>query len=273
MTTHRGKIVVTLAALATLAGCGGAKSDHSAGMLTSQALSSSTTAPSPSSTPSTTSSASSASSAPSGAATSIGGASPSAATSAPGAASDGQGANGQGSDGQGANGKSAGKTGSGSSDSRYTGASVAVPKAAAVSISIPAIGLNHALTPGGLSGGVLSPPSGVIQQFTGYGRVSPGQAGISVLAGHVTWNGPDVFYRLPNVPVGSKVSIAYADGTHKDFVVTSKASVNKTQLQNDARVWGSSSSPVVALVTCDANSSWMSAQHHANNYVVWARPV
>lgn len=268
MTPHRGKIVVTLAALAALAGCGGSKSDSSSMLLMSQAPSSSSAAPSPTSA---TSSASSASSAPSGGATSTGGATPSEATSASGAASDGQGTTEQGTDG-----KSRGKNGTGSTgstDSGYTGASVAVPKATAVGISIPAIGLKHSLTRGGLTGGVLSPPSGVIQQFTGYGRVSPGQTGISVLAGHVTWNGPDVFYRLPSVPVGSKVSIAYADGTHKDFVVTSKASVDKMQLQNDARVWGGSSSPVIALVTCDSNSSWMNGQHHTNNYVVWARSV
>lgn len=148
-----------------------------------------------------------------------------------------------------------------------------MPKSTATNLSIPSIGLNHSISRGGLSGGVLSPPSGVVQQFVGYGRVSPGQPGISVLAGHVTYNGPDVFYSLANTPVGATVRISYADGTHKDFVVTSKASVPKTSLQNDARVWGGSSTPVVALVTCDSASSWVNAHHHANNFVVWARPA
>ncbi|MFK0647458.1 class F sortase [Dermacoccus sp. BD5] len=153
------------------------------------------------------------------------------------------------------------------------GASVAVPKSAAVNISIPSIGLDHSIVPGGLNGGVLNPPSGVIQQFTGYGRVTPGKPGISVLAGHVTYNGPDVFYKLSSAPVGGRVTISYADGTHKDFVITSKASVDKNALQNDSRVWGASAAPVLALVTCDSSSGWVNAQHHTNNFVVWASPA
>lgn len=125
----------------------------------------------------------------------------------------------------------------------------------------------------GLRGGVLNPPSGVIQQFTGYGRVTPGRPGIAVLAGHVTWNGPDVFYRLASVPVGGRITIRYANGTAKDFVVTNKASVDKHALQNDMRVWGSSTAPTLALVTCDSNSPWANSQHHTNNYVVFARPA
>ena len=125
----------------------------------------------------------------------------------------------------------------------------------------------------GLTNGVLNPPSGVIQQFTGYSRVTPGRPGIAVLAGHVTLNGPDVFYRLSSVPVGARITISYSDGSHREFVVTNKASVDKQALQNDPRVWGASSTPTVALVTCDAASGWANAQHHTNNYVVWARPV
>lgn len=158
-------------------------------------------------------------------------------------------------------------------DSSGGGASVAVPKTSAVNISIPSIGLNHGIVSGGLTNGVLSPPAGDIIQFTGYGRVIPGQPGIAVLAGHVTYSGPDVFYNLHSVAPGAAVTISYADGTSKKFVVTDKASVNKDSLQSDPRVWGASSSPVVALVTCDAASAWVNAQHHANNYVVWARPV
>lgn len=145
--------------------------------------------------------------------------------------------------------------------------------ASASSISIPSIGLNHGITAGGLNGGVLSPNPGEIEQFVGYGRVAPGKNGISVIAGHVTYNGPDVFYRLGDVPVGGKVTITFANGSNEDFVVTNKASINKDALTNDARVWGSSSSPVLVLVTCDSSSAWANAQHHVNNLVVWARPA
>ena len=84
---------------------------------------------------------------------------------------------------------------------------------------------------------------------------------------------PDVFYKLSSAPVGGRVTISYADGTHKDFVITSKASVDKNALQNDSRVWGASAAPVLALVTCDSSSGWANAQHHTNNFVVWASPA
>lgn len=133
--------------------------------------------------------------------------------------------------------------------------------------------MKHGITPGGLTNGVLSPAPGVVEQFTGYGRVTPGKRGISVLAGHVTYSGPDVFYRLSSVRPGSRITVGYADGSHRDFVAYAAQSVDKNQLQNDGRVWGASSSPVLALVTCDSSSAWVNAQHHANNFVVWARPA
>ena len=100
----------------------------------------------------------------------------------------------------------------------------------------------------------------------------PGQDGISVIAGHVTYDGPDNFYNLRKVGVGDRVSITCANGTKVQLQVTHKESVLKTKLTTDSRVWGGSSTPVVVLVTCD-DTSKMVAGHYLNNYVVWTRPA
>ena len=143
----------------------------------------------------------------------------------------------------------------------------------ATGISIPSIGLNHSVSLYSVAGGVLNPPSGMIAQVSGYGRVTPGRPGIGVLAGHVTYNGPDVFYRLPSIAPGATITVRYSDGTSKNFVVSRKASVNKDRLTSDPSVWGGSASPSLVLVTCDSSSGWANAYHHVNNYVVWATPT
>ena len=141
-----------------------------------------------------------------------------------------------------------------------------------VSLQIPSIGLKQKLTGMGLSEqGTISPPPGVTQWYNA--TVSPGKTGISVIAGHVTWDGnPDVFEKLGDVKVGDTIVIGYADGSRKTFKAKREKSVNKDELQHDQTVWGTSSTPVLALITCDAASP-VKGVHHTNNYVVWAAPV
>lgn len=100
----------------------------------------------------------------------------------------------------------------------------------------------------------------------------PGQPGISVIAGHVTYDGPDNFYNLRNVPVGAAVTVTCTNNKIVSLRVTHKESILKTKLTTDQRIWGGSATPVVTLVTCDIASP-MVAGHHLNNYVVWTRPA
>ncbi|MBB2893936.1 sortase domain-containing protein [Flexivirga oryzae] len=100
----------------------------------------------------------------------------------------------------------------------------------------------------------------------------PGQDGISVIAGHVTYDGPDNFYNLRNVSVGTRVTVVCANDKVVNLEVTHMESIPKDKLTTDQRVWGGSSTPVVTLVTCDINSP-MVAGHHLNNFVVWTRPA
>lgn len=141
-----------------------------------------------------------------------------------------------------------------------------------VSLQIPSIGFDRKVTGMGLSSaGEISPPPKVTQWYDA--TVSPGKPGISVIAGHVTYNDvPDVFAKLEDVKVGDTVTVGYADGTSKKFVATREKSVDKEALRTDQTVWGSSSTPVLALITCDGKSKVV-GQHHVNNFVVWAKPV
>lgn len=139
------------------------------------------------------------------------------------------------------------------------------------SLTIPSIRFDRKVTGMGLSAvGEISPPPGVTQWYNA--TVSPGQNGISVIAGHVTFNGPDVFVDLDKVKVDDHLAVGFADGTNRTFIVTRVKSVDKDALRHDQTVWGASSTPVLALITCDASSKLVGA-HHTNNFVVWAKPV
>ncbi|WP_245633131.1 class F sortase [Luteipulveratus mongoliensis] len=138
-------------------------------------------------------------------------------------------------------------------------------------LSMPTIGFNRSLASLGVNGrGEISPPAGVAQWYNK--SVKPGQTGISVIAGHVMYDGPDVFYKLDKLSVGDVVTVGFGNGAQKKFKVYDEASIDKKKLQTDARVWGTSSKPVLALITCDA-SSQVVGNHHVDNYVVWASPV
>lgn len=120
------------------------------------------------------------------------------------------------------------------------------------------------------SRGEINPPAHTTMWYTGSPR--PGASGISVIAGHVTYDGPDNFYNLDRAAIGSTITLKCSDGTTRALAVTNKASELKADVQRDARVWGHSASPVIAFITCD-RSSPMIKGHHTNNYVVWARPA
>lgn len=148
------------------------------------------------------------------------------------------------------------------------------PSGKAVRIDIPKIDLHHSITPLSERGSTLEPKMYEIGMFRGYGRVNPGDPGVALLAGHVTYNGPDVFYRLHRLRQNDVYTITYANGGVRRFVVTTQPeSIDKDALQHDQRLWGGSKDPVVALVTCDASSGWVNSQHHSNNVVVWSKPV
>lgn len=138
-------------------------------------------------------------------------------------------------------------------------------------VDVPSVGITEPIVAMGTNAqGQIYPPAKTTMWYNK--SPQPGAAGVSVVAGHVTYDGPDDFYELDRVGMGAPVTIKCSNGRTMQWRVTAKQSVNKTALQTDARVWGGSSSPVVALITCDRQSP-MSGGHYLNNYVVWVRPA
>lgn len=145
------------------------------------------------------------------------------------------------------------------------------PVAAPVQLTIPSIGFDQQVSEVGLtSKGTLNPPPGV----TGwYGKtVKPGEDGVSVIAGHVTFGPPDVFYHLPDVKPGQTFTTKDADGRTREWRIDLVEHIDKVALSRDSRIWGPSSTPKLALVTCDPDTPRTDG-HSAVNVFVLASPA
>lgn len=140
-----------------------------------------------------------------------------------------------------------------------------------IRVDVPSVGITEPIVAMGTnSQGQIYPPARTTMWYDK--SPQPGDKGVSVVAGHVTYDGPDDFYELDRVAIGASVSVKCSNGRTLAWKVTERQSVNKTALTRDARVWGSSETPVVALITCDRASKVVDG-HHLNNYVVWVRPA
>lgn len=141
------------------------------------------------------------------------------------------------------------------------------PVAAPAHLSIPGIDFDENVSEVGLtSKGTLNPPPGI----TGwYGdTVKPGENGISVIVGHVTYGPPDVFYHLPEVTVGETFTTTDADGRTREWKVDLVEHIDKVQLSQDERIWGSSDTPKLALVTCDPDTPRTDGRSAVNVFVL-----
>ena len=140
------------------------------------------------------------------------------------------------------------------------------------SLTVPSIGITdeRVVAMGTNAQGQIYPPAHTTMWYNR--SAQPGQDGIAVIAGHVTYDGPDNFYNLRNVSVGTRVTVVCANNKAVNLTVTHMESIPKTKLTTDQRVWGGSSTPVVTLVTCDIDSPMING-HHLNNFVVWTKPA
>lgn len=105
------------------------------------------------------------------------------------------------------------------------GRPVAAPLAASVPVRIviPVIPVNAPVMKLGLNpNGSLQVPPLDNHNLAGWytGSVMPGQAGASIVVGHVdSWSGGSVFFKIKNLRPGDKVDIVRADGTTAIFTV------------------------------------------------------
>ena len=127
---------------------------------------------------------------------------------------------------------------------------LSMAKSSPIRIRIPAIGVNSRLMKLGLQkdGSLQVPPSAFPAGWY-TGSPTPGEIGPAIIAGHIDWNGPGVFYALNRVRLGDRIIVNRADGTTATFTVTRIAAFLKNAFPTEA-VYGNLTYPGLRLITC-----------------------
>ena len=119
-----------------------------------------------------------------------------------------------------------------------------------IRIQIPSIGVDSKLMKLGLlKDGTLEVPPSAFPAGWYTGSPSPGEMGPSIIAGHIDWNGPGVFYRLNQMRLGEQIKIDRVDGSRATFTVTRIAAFLKSKFPTTA-VYGDLNFPGLRLITC-----------------------
>jgi sortase (surface protein transpeptidase) len=143
---------------------------------------------------------------------------------------------------------------------------------APTTVSIPSIGLDAPIVPIGLEPGtdVLAIPD--IHHVGWYDLgPSPGQDGSAVLAGHVDSVGHlGVFWYLRDLVPGDAITLTYADGSVRRFVVIGRQEFAKQDLPAD--LFSRQGPPTLTLITCGGAFDEATG-HYVDNVVVVASPV
>lgn len=139
-------------------------------------------------------------------------------------------------------------------------------KSKPVRLQIPAIGVDSPLMDLGLKsdGTMQVPPAGFPAGWY-TGAPTPGEVGPAIIAGHVDWNGPAVFYRLRDLKPGDTVSVTREDGIVAVFRVTQVQQFAKNAFPT-ALVYGNIAVPGLRLITC--GGSWNTTTHHYNDNII-----
>ena len=149
--------------------------------------------------------------------------------------------------------------------------SPALPESDPVRMTISSIGVDTSTVVGlGLTDGseLETPTNGSdVGWFTG--GHTPGARGVAVVAGHVTYNGPAVFFRLGELAAGATIDVERADGSTAIFAVTRSATFPKTEFPS-AEVYRPSDNAELVLITC--GGAYADA-HYDSNVIVWAELV
>lgn len=141
-----------------------------------------------------------------------------------------------------------------------------------IGISIPSIGVQSLITPTGvLDDGTVDVPADA--SIAGWFEPGPrpGERGPAVVMGHVDSRsqGPGVFYRLREIPVGAVVTIETTDGVER-FVVRSVEQYPKDEFPTE-RVYGSVRESELRLITCGGSFD-ASVRSYRDNIVAFLVP-
>jgi LPXTG-site transpeptidase (sortase) family protein len=142
-----------------------------------------------------------------------------------------------------------------------------------VSLTVPAMGLAEALIPLGIQAdGTMEVPVDYddVGWFTGGG--TPGGFGPTVIAGHVdSRSGPAVFFRLGEMVVGDRFTVAGEDGTHFEYEVYRIENHAKAEFPT-VDVFGATTTDEVRLITCGGEYNEATGRY-LDNLVVFASRV
>ncbi|WP_328504265.1 class F sortase [Streptomyces sp. NBC_00457] len=150
-----------------------------------------------------------------------------------------------------------------------------MPRSTPIRLRIPKISVDAPFTPLaiGRSGQLEAPPADEVNLVGWYAKgVSPGEAGTSIIAGHVdTATSPAVFAELGELEKGDRFRVKRADRRIATFVVDSVETFEKDSFP-DERVYADTPQAQVRLITC-AGDYDRSAKDYTENLVVFAHLV
>jgi sortase (surface protein transpeptidase) len=137
-----------------------------------------------------------------------------------------------------------------------------------VSIDIPAINVHTTLQTLGLdASGALVPPSNLTEAGWYGGSPVPGQAGPSIIAGHVdSFAGPAVFFNLKALNPGDRITVGLSSGQSVAFQVMAVKHYPKADFPTQD-VYGARPDPELRLITCGGA---FANGHYLDNIVVYA---
>jgi len=136
-----------------------------------------------------------------------------------------------------------------------------------VRVRIAAIGVDSGLMDLGLraDGSLEVPPSGFPAGWY-TGGPTPGELGPAIIAGHIDWNGPGVFYNLHKLKPGDQITVTRKDGSKPVFRVTRVAQFSKSQFPTTL-VYGNIDHAGLRVITCGGS---FKSGSYVDNIVVFA---
>jgi LPXTG-site transpeptidase (sortase) family protein len=138
----------------------------------------------------------------------------------------------------------------GAGATRPSGEKAQLRRSVPVRLQIPAIGVDTRLVALGLQAdGTMEVPSSGFPAGWYTGAPTPGEQGPAVIAGHVDWNGPGVFYELRKLRPGDQVSVTRADGSMPVFRVSLVRRFPKDHFPTN-EVYGDIDHAALRLITC-----------------------
>ena len=144
---------------------------------------------------------------------------------------------------------------------------------APASLSIPDIGVTGVpVRPVGVTAdGELEIPGASEAGWYRLGA-APGQAGATVVAAHISWQGSTgPFLRLAELAPGAFVDLALADGATRRYQVVALAQYGKLALPKE-EIWRTTGPETLVLITCGGAFN-REIRRYADNIVVTAVPV